>query len=163
MATSTYGRILREIDRLMRIGAVEKRGRPPLDTEKPDFRFQRQVWGKAVESLPPAERSEWKEYVSRSNVDLRLSRSHVAKQAAATRRGDSTVDGQLTLQTQANKRAKADRILAIKRAVTYLESHGKRVTSKTVARQLERAGEPPLKEDTIRKLLAEIRQGRATT
>lgn len=160
MSISTYGRILQEVERLIRIGAVEKRGRPPVDSATPKFRMQNRVWKKAIQSLPPAERSEWEQLVKRSAAELSLGRRYLAKMAAASLRGDTAVLGRLLQQTQKNKDAKNLRMLTINAAMIALEKSGSRVTSKTVARQLESAGEPTPKLDTIRKLIAQIRQGR---
>lgn len=161
MSTSTYGRILAEVERLIRIGAVEKRGRPPADADSAEFRTRSRLWKKALVSLPSAERREWLKECKSSASELTLHRSYYAKLGAANRRDDIRADGQLLRQTQVNKDAKARRILAIKAVIVVLTTNGEKVTSKTVAKQLEKAGEPTLKEDTMRKLLTQIRQGRA--
>lgn len=160
MVPRTYGRILAEVERLKRIGAVEKRGRPPANADSAEFRIKSRVWKTALSALPPAERSEWIQECKSIASELQLSRSDYAKLGAANRRDDITADRQLFRQTQANKKAKARRILAIKEAVIVLNTSGKRVTSKTVAKCLEQTLGLILAPDTIRKLLAQIRQGR---
>ena len=162
---TTYATVIDEIERLIVTGAVDRRGRRPHDPETREWAIFTRALSLALkrEELPSEVKQRWISYADEINKDvLAKDYNDHARQSAYTRRKVAGSDSQLLTQAKANSSAKEVRLDQIRLAMAHVDAKGRKIKSKTVAQALIELRLPELKPDTIRKLLSEIRRGRAT-
>lgn len=163
--SSLYGRIWREMQRQLRIGAVTNRGRPTKDPVQKVFNRELRALKLALKELPADLRTEWKDKLPKTLGDLiDTHRTDVARTRARVRREKRLKDGgshcEPGLAAAANRKSesKAQRLLAVDLAMRALEAGNGKVMAKTVADML---GHPDtMNIGTIQKYIAEIRRAR---
>ena len=175
--TAIYLQILKESKKLYGAGAIDTRGRKPKDRDQVNWSIEVRAWSMALKNMPASIRKQWLEHIK--SDQLAGSRSDAA-QSRAYRRGVNRLvsDGLNTevkvldlsairLQAirpaqEARRENNEARMNALVGAIECLSGLGKRITSKTVARELARVyGDKfTVRPDTLRKDIYKIRHGR---
>ena len=165
-----YRVVWREMQRLLAIGAITRRGRPRVDTETEQFHRQTRAFKQALTNLPSDLKADWKRRPNMFDPLLKLQKSMDARDRAKKRAKERTNSGmgpaepELSLQASSRASAAYERLQAVKKAIASLEACNRKVSSKTVALTMKALYEDkfPVATDTIRKDIAKIRRDRHT-
>jgi hypothetical protein len=167
-SSEIYAVIWRELQRLIRTGAVTRRGRPRNDGENELYYLQTRAYKQALKNLPSDLRSDWEKRPMLLAHLPKMQELFNAQKRANTRAikrvesGLSPLEPALSSQAKLRAEATAVRLQATAMAIALIEASNGKVTSKTVALKMKTMYVDicVVAIETTRKDIAKIRHGR---